>query len=328
MTKASDIKALALREGAMAPAVATDAFRREAPPLVGHDPVASYLNNLSPGSQRAQHDALQRLCGLPPSEFAWERLRYEHTNVLRAELVKRYAPATTRRMLSALRRVLRECWKLRLMSADDYQVAIDLAKVKNQRLPRGRALERTELAAMAQACREDPSPAGRRDLALLIMLYGSGVRRAEAAALTIADYNPMTGAVQVRHGKGDKERVDHIPPSGRDGIEGWLDVRGGTPGSMFVPILRGGKLGHRHVTGQAIYLWICNRADAAHVQRPSPHDFRRTFASDLLDTGADLVAVQTLMGHGDPRTTSRYDRRGDRSRAASVDKLDMGWAKE
>ena len=141
---------------------------------------------------------------LGADELPWHHLGYQHTQALRAALAARYSPATANRHLAALRGVLREAWRLGLMSAEDLQRAIDLPAVRGERLPRGRSLTRGELRALFESCRGG-CPADARDAALMGVLYAAGLRRAEVVALEVSDYDPETGALIVR-GKGNKER--------------------------------------------------------------------------------------------------------------------------
>jgi len=97
----------------------------------------------------------------------------------------RYAPSTANRHLAALRGVLKECWRLGYVSAEEFQRAADLEPVRGSRLPRARALRPGEVLALFAACEDfesDKKPAmAARDAAILALLYGSGLRRAEAA---------------------------------------------------------------------------------------------------------------------------------------------------
>lgn len=77
------------------------------------------------------------------------------------------------------------------------------------------------------------------------------------------------------------------------------------------------------MTSQAVLLILEKRATESGVESFSPHDFRRTFCSDLLDSGIDIVTVQKLAGHASPATTSKYDRRGEESKRRAVEKLDI-----
>jgi integrase len=77
------------------------------------------------------------------------------------------------------------------------------------------------------------------------------------------------------------------------------------------------------LSGEAIRQILSRRTLAAGLANVSPHDLRRTYAGDLLDAGADLPAVQQLMGHASPSTTSRYDRRGDKARRSAAERLSL-----
>ncbi|MHB8513730.1 MAG: tyrosine-type recombinase/integrase [Actinomycetota bacterium] len=250
----------------------------------------------------------------------WALLRYQHTNAIRAALQSRYAPATANKMMSALRGVLREAWRLNLMSAEDFQRAADLRTIKAEVLPRGRALSAGELRSLFRVCAADTSPAGRRDAALVGALYGVGLRRGEVAALKTSDFDREQEAFTVRSGKGRKDRITYASRGTIEAVEAWLEVRGESKGPLFVPINKGGSLAIRHLTGQAILGILQKRAEEAGVAAFSPHDLRRTFVSDLLDAGADITTVQKLAGHASVVTTSRYDRRPEEAkrRAAAL----------
>jgi len=100
-------------------------------------------------------------------------------------------------------------------------------------------------------------------------------------------------------------------------------VRGSRPGALFCPVNKAGKVNVRRVTSQAIYNALAKRAQQAGVAELSPHDFRRTFVSDLLDAGADIATVQRMAGHANIQTTARYDRRGEKAKQAAAELLDV-----
>src|SRR5216683_548177 len=292
-------------------------------------PVAAYLARLAPSSRRTMRAALDAIASLLSDDrcdawsLAWEKLRYRHTTAVRALLADgRYAPSTANRHLAALRGVLKECWRLGYVSAEDFQRASDLEPVRGSRLPRGRALQLGEVRALFAACEDDDrkKPAmAARDAAILALLYGSGLRRAEAVGLEVADYDREAGTLKVR-GKGNKERLAHLGDASQAALEAWLFVRGIWAGALFVAINKGGKLGQRGMSGQAMLYIARHRTIQASVAAFSPHDLRRTFIGDLLDAGADLSTVQQLAGHAQIQTTARYDRRGEatKKRAAKL----------
>jgi site-specific recombinase XerD len=209
------------------------------------------------------------------------------------------------------------------MSAENLAIAIDLPKIKDSRTLRGRALTQSEIAALMEVCTKDPTTQGVRDAALIGILRGAGLRRAEVVKLELRDFNPNTGALQVRGGKGGKDRTVYLPEIAIALGENWLLVRGRTTGALLCPISKWGKIELRHMTPQAVLLIVQKRAQEAGVESFSPHDFRRTFCSDLLDAGVDIVTVQKLAGHASPVTTAKYDRRGEEVKRRAVQKLEF-----
>jgi integrase/recombinase XerD len=280
-------------------------------------PAVVYITRLGPGSRRGMRGALERIASLVSGgretvlSLDWSALRYPHVQAIRAVLAERYAPATANRILAALRGCLKECWRLGQMPADDYARAVDVEPVRGSTLPAGRGLAQAEIKALLDACQRDARPQGRRDAALIAVLYASGLRRSELAALALEDAMPE-GELRVRHGKGNKARTVYLGSGAQAALAAWMAVRGLGPGPLFLAINKGGRLLEASLCGQAVERILRKRAREGAVAAFTPHDLRRSCISDLLDAGADLVAVQAIAGHSNPSTTSKYDRRGER----------------
>ena len=295
-------------------------------PLALH-PAAVYLDSL--GSDRSKAtmvaglDIMAKLltngeCGA--MTLNWAALRYRHTAALRSALEKKYAPASVNQMLCALRRVLKEALRLDLIDSQDYSKAVDIKSIKQSGKPRGRALSPQEIAALMTSCSGNSS-VDVRDTALIAILRGGGIRRAEAVNLDSADFNLSTGALEIREGKGKKDRTVYLPESAHALVEKWLNLRGEEPGPLLFPIRKGGEIQFRRMTDDGVLKILQRRAQLAGVDSFSPHDFRRTFCSDLLDAGVDIVTVQKLAGHASPVTTAKYDRRGEETKRRAVQHL-------
>jgi integrase/recombinase XerD len=174
-----------------------------------------------------------------------------------------------------------------------------------KRLPKAIGVDQVE-ALLAAAALGD-TPTSLRDRALLEVLYGSGARISEAVGLDIDDLDVEAGAVRLR-GKGGKQRVVPLGSFAREAATAYLvrsrplfAARGvGTP-AVFLNS-RGGRLSRQSA-------WTVLRAAAERAGlsgKVSPHTLRHSFATHLLDGGADVRTVQELLGHASVTTTQIY----------------------
>jgi integrase/recombinase XerC len=236
-----------------------------------------------------------------------------------ASLHGRNDPATVGRKLSSLRTFFRLLVRRRLATGSP--VAALRGPKRAQRLPA--FLAKDDAARLLTSTTGDrpslrePAAALRaaeqaRDQALFEILYGAGLRISEACNLDLGDVtSDGAGAlVNVRQGKGRKDRIVPLGGKGRTALAGYLPLRSAlmtyrprppaTPQALFVT--RGGRrLGPR----QARRL-LDRREVATGVRRVSPHALRHSFATHLLGEGADLRAIQEMLGHASLRTTQRY----------------------
>ena len=204
--------------------------------------------------------------------------------------------------------------------AEDYDSAVDFKGIKSTQLLRGRALSEAEISALLSVCMDDPTPKGVRDAAMISILM-AGLRRSEVVNLDISDFDPKTGGLTIRRGKGMKDRMTYLPTGATAAVLDWLELRGDEPGPLLYPVDKAGRITSRRLTDQAVMFVLQKRAAESSVAAFSPHDFRRTFITQLLDTGADVITVSRLAGHADPATTAKYDMRGEEVKRLAVAKL-------
>ncbi|SDS09673.1 site-specific tyrosine recombinase XerD [Corynebacterium timonense] len=166
------------------------------------------------------------------------------------------------------------------------------------------ALSIAEVAELLDACPTD-TPLHLRDKALLEMLYGTGARVSEVLALAVDDVAENEGVLSVT-GKGGKQRLVPLGGAGRDAVEAYL-VRGrpglatGRSHALFLNA-RGGALSR-----QSAWSIIKDAAARAGIDKEvSPHTLRHSFATHLLQGGADVRTVQELLGHSSVTTTQIY----------------------
>ena len=175
-----------------------------------------------------------------------------------------------------------------------------------KRLPKAIPLAEVEVI-LAAASTGDPSRS-LRDRALLEFLYGSGARISEAVGLDVDELDLETGVVKL-YGKGSKERIVPVGSYAREAVTAYL-VRarpalasGGKGGPALFLNGRGGRLTRQGAWG--ILKAAATRAGLP-ADRVSPHTLRHSFATHLLDGGADVRVVQELLGHASVTTTQVY----------------------
>jgi integrase/recombinase XerD len=217
------------------------------------------------------------------------------------------APASVARATVAVR-------SLHKYLATEEVVPVDAgADVEAPRVPAGlpKALSEAEVARLLDGITGD-DPVARRDRAILEVLYGTGVRIAELVGLSLGDVD-LDGRLVRAFGKGRRERIVPIGRMARQALESWLDpggrpemapVRWARRGDAEAVFLnqRGGRL-----TRQGAWLVVKGRASAVDLgDRVWPHVLRHSCATHMLDHGADIRAVQELLGHASISTTQVY----------------------
>jgi len=215
---------------------------------------------------------------------------------------RNYAPATVARKLAAVK------------SFFDFLVAEGALRsdpTENLSSPKvGKSLPKPLSAAEVEALLEEPaklsSPEAKRDRAMLELLYAGGMRVSELASMNTSDLNLGAGFVRC-FGKGAKERIIPIHRGAVEALEEYLTgarpslLRNKEDEALFL-----NRRGER-LTRQGFWLILKDYAKAAGIKREvSPHTLRHSFATHMLSGGADLRAVQELLGHANISSTQVY----------------------
>ncbi len=217
-----------------------------------------------------------------------------------------YAPATCKRRMAAVRALHRFAVREDLAASDPARGA-PLPKMPD-RLPDVLTIDQVGRLLDLQ---DDPSPAGLRDRALLETMYGCGLRVSEAVKLDLSDLFLDDGFMRV-FGKGSKERITPIGGAADRALRRYLDegratlsmkaktLKPGDAGAVFLNC-RGGRL-----TRQGIHAITARAGASVGIEKLHPHTLRHSFATHMLEGGADLRAIQEMLGHSDISTTQIY----------------------
>ena len=250
-----------------------------------------------------ERDLLQYLHYLEDEQInSWQDVdRYVVINYLEKMHDEKKAPATVTRMITSLRRFHQFLRQERLTDHDPMQ-HIDTPK-KVQKLPS--TLSLTEVERLIETP-DTTKNLGIRDRAILEVMYATGMRVSELVGLKLSDLHLSLGLVQTL-GKGDKERIIPLGDYAIQWLERYLDearpllVANPSETHVFV---------NHHGTGlsrQGIWKNLKQLVREAGINKEvTPHTLRHSFATHLLENGADLRTVQELLGHADISTTQIY----------------------
>lgn len=259
--------------------------------------------NASPRTITAYRHALNRFKQFAGDEVSWHTANPAHfraflLNCMQEEMARSYVRLT----FAALRsfyRYLRE----RAGFADNPLTQVQLPKLE-KKLPVVLSVNQVDnlLAKPAAADRKNQAPlwAATRDAAILELFYSSGLRLSELVALDVADVDVYTESVRVL-GKGRKERIVPVGRTALAVIQKYRQEASVHAGPLFISKLR------KRISARSVWLLLKKYLDASGIPlKVSPHKLRHSFATHLLDNGADLRSVQSLLGHANLSTTQIY----------------------
>jgi integrase len=281
-------------------------------PVVAGDPIHR-IRGLVLDSVSSPHS--KRVYGKAVDEFfAWHEragrpgLNKAAVQAFRADLEARpLAPSTINVYLSAIRKLAQEGADNILLSVDLAAGVARVAGVRQAGVRAGNWLTPEEASALLNA----PDPAtlkGTRDRAILALLLGCGLRRAELAGLTVGSFERRDGrwVLPDLAGKGRRLRTVPVPGWAKQIVDTWIEGAAISGGVLLRPVNRGGRIGTGGITEDTIWSVVREHGAALGHAALAPHDLRRTCAKMCRASGGDLEQIQFLLGHASITTTEKY----------------------
>jgi len=259
--------------------------------------------NASPKTVIAYRHALERFKAFSGEKSSWHtctasQFRSFLLECMKAEMARSYVRLT----FAALRSFYKYLVERAGFSSNPLK-EVQLPKME-KKLPVVLSVNQVDelLTVPKKTERQNQAPpwASARDAAMMELFYSSGLRLSELVALNIADVDPFTETVRVL-GKGRKERIVPIGDLALKAIQQYRHEANVQTGPLFISKLR------KRISARSVWLMLKKHLAETSIQlRISPHKLRHSFATHLLDNGADLRSVQTLLGHANLSTTQIY----------------------
>lgn len=284
---------------------------------------ATLAGQLLPSSQETyRRDFTAFIVWMETRNLILASVTYQDIVAYREFVGTHYRPSTAQRMLTVVRRAYVEAMRLGMIQRNPVDGVRGFIVADES--PRT-ALTLRQCKDMIEDI-DRTTPRGKRDYALLSLLIQTGIRRSEVVALKVQDMAIDQGyyIAIIQHAKGDKRHIVKVPVAVHRAIEAYLLERGEVSPTdyVFVGISKTGiwKKTPIHPSGGLNYI-LQERAHAI-AMKLTPHDLRATFATLALES-APLHKVQDAMGHKDPKTTQRYNRRRNNLDDNAVDHIHL-----
>ena len=259
--------------------------------------------NASPRTVIAYRGAIERFKQFAGPTVSWQTATATHFRAFLLECMKKsMARSYVRLTFAALRSFYRFLVEREGLTENPLKVVL-LPKAE-KKLPVVLSVSQIDqlLTEPEKLTRKNQAPAwaAARDAAILELFYSSGLRLSELVSLNVPDVDPYTESIRVI-GKGRKERIVPVGEPALRAIQKYRQEAGVQAGPLFISKLR------KRLSPRSTWLLLKKYLGATSIQLPvSPHKLRHSFATHLLDNGADLRSVQTLLGHANLSTTQIY----------------------
>ncbi len=254
--------------------------------------------------------------------FPWHHIDQDTAREYREDIYRRYRYQTTRNdAVSVLRRVMLQCYRAGLISALRLELVLEeLYTVAPGPSTKRRRLTQPEINALLAACEDTGTGrAAARNTAIVALFRTSGIRIGELTRIQLEDWDRDAGTIVLHETKNGTPHIVYLHPDAVPYLERWVTHRGEAPGALFCP-LTGTDL--RSLTMETVRYMLKTRAAIAGVKPFGSHDFRRTFATELLRT-TDIALVGKLLNHHKVQSTLRYDLAGEEEARGAVAQLDL-----
>jgi site-specific recombinase XerD len=270
-------------------------------------------SQLAANTRRAyRQDAAQFVAWLAERDLGLVNLSHAEMLQYRRYLSDNFAPTSASRKLVVARRLLEEALERGLIAHNPAQRVKGIEAAQESTY---NALSKAQARQLIEAI-DTSSLQGKRDYAMLLLLLKTGIRRSECAALCLGDLQQEQGhpIAILRQTKGRKRRMVKLAAEVRRAIDQYLAASGranlGNEAPLFVQFRKGDHPQPEGISTHLIQRVLEKYTELAGLEmKLTPHSLRATFVTLALEGGAKLQQVQYAVGHADPRTTERYQKR-------------------